>query len=75
MAERAVLIPYLQYKNGMFLVQTLNVPRVVLSPKYIEEINRTVPDGSLDMVDGLREVSCLNRVWFRACLLNYAKRD
>ncbi|KAH8799112.1 cytochrome P450 [Xylogone sp. PMI_703] len=46
---------YSKYKHGMFLVQTLNVPRVVLSPKYIEEINRAVPDGALDMVDGLRE--------------------
>lgn len=40
----------------MFLVQTLNVERVVLSPKYIEEINSKVPDGTLDMVEGLREV-------------------
>ncbi|CAI6236838.1 unnamed protein product [Periconia digitata] len=46
---------YKKYKNGMFLIQTLNVERVVLSPKYIEEINRTVPDKSLDMIDGLRE--------------------
>jgi hypothetical protein len=47
----------LQYKNGMFLIQTLNVERIVLSPKYIEEINKTVPEGSLDMVEGLREVN------------------
>lgn len=40
----------------MFLVQTLNVERVVLSPKYIEEINSKVPEGTLDMVEGLREV-------------------
>ncbi len=37
-------------------MQTLNVERVVLSPKYIEEINSKVPDGTLDMVEGLREV-------------------
>lgn len=47
----------LQYKNGMFLVQTLNVERVVLSPKYIEEINKTVPEETLSMVEGLREVN------------------
>ncbi|KAI0972981.1 cytochrome P450 [Xylaria arbuscula] len=46
---------YRKNKNGMFLVQTLNVERVVLSPKYIEEINSKVPDGTLDMVEGLRE--------------------
>ncbi|KAI1816638.1 cytochrome P450 [Poronia punctata] len=46
---------YRQNKNGMFLVQTLNVERVVLSPKYIEEINTSVPEGTLDMVEGLRE--------------------
>ncbi|KAI1438941.1 cytochrome P450 [Xylaria sp. CBS 124048] len=46
---------YRQNKNGMFLVQTMNVERVVLSPKYIEEINSKVPEGALDMVEGLRE--------------------
>ncbi|KAI1820120.1 cytochrome P450 [Xylaria intraflava] len=46
---------YRKNKNGMFLVQTLNVERVVLSPKYIEEINSKVPEGALDMVEGLRE--------------------
>jgi uncharacterized protein YlzI (FlbEa/FlbD family) len=46
----------------MFLVQTLNVERVVLSPKYIEEINSKVPEGTLDMVEGLREVSCLEQI-------------
>ncbi len=54
--KRNWLTLYLQNKNGMFLVQTLNVERVVLSPKYIEEINSKVPDGTLDMVEGLREV-------------------
>lgn len=44
----------------MFLVQTLNVERVVLSPKYIEEINTKVPDGTLDMVEGLREVRMID---------------
>ncbi|KAJ3580339.1 hypothetical protein NPX13_g217 [Xylaria arbuscula] len=42
---------YRKNKNGMFLVQTLNVERVVLSPKYIEEINSKVPEGTLDMVE------------------------
>ncbi|KAI2642334.1 cytochrome P450 [Xylaria nigripes] len=46
---------YRNNKDGMFLVQTLNVERVVLSPKYIEEINNKVPEGTLDMVEGLRE--------------------
>lgn len=58
------LTPCLQNKNGMFLVQTLNVERVVLSPKYIEEINSKVPEGTLDMVEGLREV-CLVKVTFK----------
>lgn len=39
----------------MFLVQTLNVERVVLSPKYVDEINKSVPEDALDMADGLSE--------------------
>lgn len=39
----------------MFLVQTLNVDRVVLSPKYVDEINKSVPENALDMADGLSE--------------------
>jgi hypothetical protein len=45
----------LQSKNSMFLVQTLNVERVVLSPKYVDEINKSLPEGALDMADGLSE--------------------
>ncbi|EXL39125.1 hypothetical protein FOCG_18114 [Fusarium oxysporum f. sp. radicis-lycopersici 26381] len=46
---------YRKYKNGMFRVQTLNVDRVVLSPKYVEEINKKIPEDALDMADGLSE--------------------
>jgi len=56
-----------QNKNGMFLVQTLNVERVVLSPKYIEEINSKVPEGTLDMVEGLREVGNVQTLTVRNC--------
>ncbi|KAF2764026.1 cytochrome P450 [Teratosphaeria nubilosa] len=44
-----------KYRNGLYRVQNLNVERVVLTPKYIEEITRNVPDGVLDMTDGLKE--------------------
>lgn len=54
------MAPSLQYKNGSFVIQTLNVPRIVLNAKYVEEINRTVPEDHLSMADGLREV-CWNR--------------
>lgn len=37
----------------MFRVQTLNEERVVLSPSYIEEINKNVPEGTLNVTDGL----------------------
>jgi hypothetical protein len=43
----------------MFRVQTLNVERVVLSPKYVEEINKSVPEGTLDVTEGLSEVRLL----------------
>ncbi|KAK2596419.1 hypothetical protein N8I77_013310 [Diaporthe amygdali] len=46
---------YRKSKNGMFLVQTLNVERVVLSPKYVDEINKSLPEDALDMADGLSE--------------------
>ncbi|KAI3390348.1 hypothetical protein diail_10007 [Diaporthe ilicicola] len=46
---------YRKWKNGMFRVQTLNVDRVVLSPKYVDEINKSVPENALDMADGLSE--------------------
>jgi len=46
---------YRKYKNGSFVIQTLNVPRIVLNAKYVEEINRTVPEDHLSMADGLRE--------------------
>lgn len=39
----------------MFRLQTLNVERVVLSPKYVEEINKSIPEDALDMADGLSE--------------------
>lgn len=39
----------------MFRVQTLNTDRVVLSPKYIDEINKSLPEDALDMADGLGE--------------------
>ena len=39
----------------MFIVQTLNVERVVLSPKYVDEINKSLPEDALDMADGLSE--------------------
>lgn len=38
-------------------MQTLNVERVVLTPKYIDEITKNVPEDALDMSDGLKEVT------------------
>ncbi|KAI6785534.1 Ent-kaurene oxidase-like protein [Emericellopsis cladophorae] len=46
---------YLKHKGSMFRVQTLNEERVVLSPSYIEEINKSVPEGTLNVTDGLSE--------------------
>ncbi|KAK2594822.1 hypothetical protein QQS21_007450 [Conoideocrella luteorostrata] len=46
---------YLDHKNSMFRVQTLNEERVVLSPSYIEEINKNVPEGTLNVTEGLSE--------------------
>lgn len=46
-----------QYKGFMFRVQTLNVERVVLSPAYVESINKNVPEGTLDVTEGLSEVT------------------
>lgn len=65
------LTVYAQNKNGMFLVQTLNVERVVLSPKYIEEINSKVPEGTLDMVEGLREVQLIDAVVLLAFIADW----
>ncbi|RYP33120.1 hypothetical protein DL767_004905 [Monosporascus sp. MG133] len=47
---------YLEHKNSMFRVQTLNEERVVLSPSYIEEINKNVPEGTLNVIEGLSEL-------------------
>ena len=44
-----------QNKGSMFRVQTLNEERVVLSPSYIDEINKNVPEGALNVTDGLSE--------------------
>lgn len=41
----------------MFRVQTLNVERVVLSPAYVEEINKNVSEEILDVTEGLSEVT------------------
>ncbi|KAK1913952.1 hypothetical protein P3342_007198 [Pyrenophora teres f. teres] len=46
---------YMKDRNGLFRVQTLNVERVVLTPNYIEEITKCLPEDVLDMSDGLKE--------------------
>ncbi|KAJ6438807.1 Ent-kaurene oxidase-like protein [Purpureocillium lavendulum] len=47
---------YRKYKRSAFVIQTLNTERIVLSPRYIEEISKNVPDASFSVADGLREV-------------------
>jgi hypothetical protein len=50
-----VLIPP-KHKDFAFRLQTADMERVVLSPKYVDEINRSVPDGTLSIQEAMHEV-------------------
>lgn len=45
-----------QYKDSMFLIQTADMERIVLSNKYVDEI-RTAPESVLSVREGMCEVS------------------
>ncbi|KAI1454030.1 cytochrome P450 [Annulohypoxylon moriforme] len=45
---------YRKYRDSMFLVQTADMERIVLSPKYVDEI-RTAPETILSVREGMCE--------------------
>lgn len=48
-------IDEMQYKNSMFLIQTADMERIVLSNRYVDEI-RLAPESQLSVREGMCEV-------------------
>ncbi|KAI0521211.1 cytochrome P450 [Xylaria bambusicola] len=45
---------YRKYKNSMFLVQTADMERIVLSPQYVDEL-RAAPESVLSLREGMSQ--------------------
>ncbi|KAK5637332.1 hypothetical protein RRF57_013044 [Xylaria bambusicola] len=45
---------YRKYKDSMFLVQTADMERIVLSPRYVDEL-RTAPESVLSLREGMAQ--------------------
>ncbi|KAI0395382.1 cytochrome P450 [Xylariaceae sp. FL0594] len=65
---------YRKYRDSMFLVQTADMERIVLSPKYVDEI-RTAPESVLSVRQGMAQRHLGNFTTLDIILTSHLQND